>query len=358
MKVLSLPFSVGRGPAVLSRIERRLSRALSPSEDYLRLYRDLRPSLVFNGSHVHSAIAIQAVQAAQWLGIPTAAFIFSWDNLTSQGRIIPSYDYYLVWNEDLKRQLTTIYPEVHPERVFVTGTPQFDFHFRPESYASREEFCSQIGADPERPIVFYSTGMANHMRGEPAVVEQIADMLPSMPGRAAPQLVVRVYPKDRSGRFGPLKQRRPDILFPAAQWIDNWLTPTEDDTRLLTNMLRHADVGINVASTISLELCMFDKPVVNVGYDPPNGEAVEVPFARYYEFDHYRPIVESGAVSVAWSPEEMRTLIEDALAQPARRRVERALLMARMFGDTLDGRSAERVARTLIGLATGRLGQA
>lgn len=353
-KALASPLASNRGVELLERSERMVSRALCPSDHYTKLYRKLRPSLVFNGSHVHSVVAIQAIQAAQWLGISTATFIFSWDNLTSQGRILPAYDYYLVWNEDLKRQLLRIYPAIRSERVFVTGTPQFDFHFRSESYWSREDFCKRINADPKRPIVMYSTGMAEHMQGEPVIVEQIADMLGDMRDQGSPQLLVRVYPKDHTGRFEELKQRRKDILFPEARWVAGWLTPTQDDNRMLTNTLRHVQAGINVASTISLELCMFDKPALNVAYDPP-GVPVRVPYARYYSYDHYKPLVASGAVQVAHTPDEMRAAISVALRNPGLRSAERQALMKSMFGGTLDGRSHERVAKVLVGLASSRV---
>jgi hypothetical protein len=350
-KILASSFASRRGVDMLERSERMISRALCPDDYYTRLYRELRPSLVFNGSHVHSVVAIQAVQAAQWLGIPTAAFIFSWDNLTSQGRILPAYDYYLVWNEDIKEQLLRIYPRISADRVLVTGTPQFDFHFRRDSYWSREEFCRKLGARPERSLVLYSTGMAEHMPGEPLIVEQIADMLSEMTDLGEPQLLVRVYPKDHTGRFEDLKRRRPDIVFPEAQWIKAWLTPTEADNEMLTNTLRHVVAGINVASTISLELCMFDKPVINVAYNPPGMPEVRVPYARYYEYDHYRTVVDTGAVDVARTPDDMRAKLREALANPAAGCLKRRALMQRMFGETLDGRSSERVADAVLSLA-------
>lgn len=350
-KLVCRPFASARGVRALERVERLASRALCPSNRYDRLYEELRPSLVFNGSHVHSANAIQAVQAAQWRGIPTATFIFSWDNVTSQGRVMPAYDHYLVWNDDIKRQLLSVYPAVRAEQVVVTGTPQFDFHFRSEAYWDREAFCRRVGADSRRPLVLYSTGMAEHMPGEPRVVEQVADMLAAMPDVGRPQLLVRVYPKDRTGRFDELRSRRADILFPVAKWADGWLTPTQADTQMLTNTLRHVDAGVNVASTVSLELCMFDKPVINVAYNPPGMESVRVPYARYYEFDHYKPLVDSGAVSLARSADEMRGLLREALLRPEERRADRRALMRTMFGDTLDGRSAERVARVIADLA-------
>ncbi|MGH9364475.1 MAG: hypothetical protein ACRD1B_04310 [Thermoanaerobaculia bacterium] len=312
-----------------------------------------RPSLLFNGSHVHGALATPVVEAAHWLGIPTATFVFSWDNLTSQGRIAPAYDYYLVWNESLKAQLLQIYGQIPADQVFVTGTPQFDFHARPEFYMTREEFCARVGADPSRPIVLYTTGMANHMPGEPEIVEGIAAMLRAMREFGPPQLLVRVYAKDRTGRFEELKRRDPTILFPEVPWEPAWLTPKLEDTHLYTNMLRHAAVGINVASTVSLELCMFDKPVVNVAYDPPGLTIHPVSYRRYYEFDHYRPVAQSGAVMVAGSESEMRALLCKALTDPRAGSAKRQALMRRMFGDTLDGRSGARVATRLATLAAG-----
>src|SRR5262249_53130342 len=219
------------------------------------LLRELDPSLVFNGSHAHSRNSIRLIHAAKQLGIPTAAFIFSWDNLTSQGRIIPHYDYYLVWNEALRDQLLSIYPSARREQVFATGTPQFDFHCRPEFFQTREEFCLRTGADPSRPIVLYTTGMDNHMPEEPRLVEGVYETLRRMTQFGPPQLMVRLYPKDRRPeRFDDLRRRCPEILFPHIPWIAKWQTPKPEDSYLLTNMLRHSALGVNIASTVSLEL--------------------------------------------------------------------------------------------------------
>jgi len=247
-----------------------------------------------------------------------------------------------------------MYQWINDEQVFVTGTPQFDFHFRPEFYQNREDFCREIGADVSRPIVLYSTGMANHMPGEPEIVEEIADMLKEIGGENPPQLLVRVYPKDTTGRFDELKKRRTDILFPKISWEEAWQTPKFEDSYALVNTLRHAAFGINVASTISLELCMFDKPAINVGYNPRSVDEKELSYATYYNFDHFRPVVESGAVEVAWNREQMRKLMLKALQNPNRRTNERTKLIRKMFGKTLDGKSAQRVADALLQIANNK----
>jgi hypothetical protein len=189
------------------------------------------------------------------------------------------------------------------------------------------------------------------MPGEPAIVEGIADRLRDMKTDQPPQLLVRVYPKDRTGRFDDLRQRRSDILFPEVPWEPNCHTPKEEDSALLVNTLRHAALGINVASTISLELCMFDKPVINVAYNPSNVDSDEINYAKYYEFDHYRPVVDSGAVMIARSEEDMVKMLGQALHSPETGKAERRRLVQSMFGKLLDGRSGLRVARQLVSLA-------
>lgn len=96
---------------------------------------------------------------------------------------------------------------------------------------------------------------------------------------------------------------------------------------------------------------MFDKPVINVGYNPPSVPEGELSYARYYRFDHYAPVVASGAVKVAGSVNEMRELIQAALEKPAEEAAQRKNLLRQMFGEGLDGGSGQRAAKVLIGLA-------
>jgi hypothetical protein len=349
-KIACYPFANRPGLNFLSKLERLSTDWLRTTDRAIRIIDDLKPTVVFNASHIHSALSLPWVQAAQALNIRTGTFLFSWDNLTSQGRLLPRYDFYLVWNEPIRADLLRIYPEIRPEQVFVTGTPQFDPHFHAENYWSREEFCAHVGADPSRSIVLYTTSMPRPAVGEQRIVEGIARMLREMPEFGPPQLLVRVYPKDRTGRFDEIKSRCPEVLFPPVPWEPNWLTPLPDDSAVLTNTLRHADVGINVASTVSLELCMFGKPVVNAAYDPPGVDIRPFDYPSFYLYDHYRPVADSGAVLIARSEDEMAAMIREALSNGSATRQKQDALLRTMFGDLLDGASSDRVADTLLAM--------
>ncbi|MCZ7545721.1 MAG: hypothetical protein M5R40_20370 [Anaerolineae bacterium] len=164
----------------LVKLERRL-HLLSPGADaFHKLFSELKPDLVFNTSHIHGQEAHLPVKVAHDMGIPTVGFIFSWDNLTSRSRIFEPYDYYLVWHQKMRDQLVSIYPNIQPENVLVTGTPQFDFHFKPEYWLAREALCQRIGVDPSRPFVLYTAGIDRHFPEEHRTVELIIRLLREM----------------------------------------------------------------------------------------------------------------------------------------------------------------------------------
>ncbi len=337
----------------LTALENRLSYSLRPTRSFDELFERLRPDLVFNGSHIHGRAGELPIRVAKAMGIPTAGFIFSWDNLTSRSRIFAPYDHYLVWHEPMRRQLLEIYPKVKAERVSVTGTPQFDFHLKPDLELSREELCRRIGIDPERPFVLYTTGISNHFFEEHRHVEQVIRLLGELDLPKKPQLVVRTYVKGTSPEMLELsRQNLPDVVFPEVLWEPRWQTPLFEDLALYSNLLRHTALGINAASTVSLELLLFDKPVINLDFDPPGSNLPwALGYQRHIRFDHYWPVAQSGAVMVAKSDADMAEMLHRGLTDPRGGIQARQDFLGGMFGDTLDGASGRRVADCLLQLA-------
>ena len=99
------------------------------------------------------------------------------------------------------------------------------------------------------------------------------------------------------------------------------------------------------ASTVSLEMCMFGKPVINVAYNPPGVDIFPFDYGRFYSFDHYRPVVDSGAVAVAWDESNMRGMIRDALSRPGAAKEQQEKLLDTMFGSTLTALRRTRADR-------------
>lgn len=353
--IKSLAYLNANRPALkfLTGAERWLSWRLRPGRELDRLFEGLKPDLVFNCSHIHGHHADLPLRIAAGLGIRTAGFIFSWDNLTSRSRIFVPYDHFLMWNESMKSQLLRQYREVDPARVHVTGTPQFDFHFDPRFLKSRQALCAAIGIDPERSFILYTTGLDTDFLDEHKFVEAIIDALRRLPDKNRPQLVVRTYIKGTSPEIQALARRQiPGVVFPPILWDPKWIMPLYEDLSIYTSLLHHCALGINAASTVTLELMMLDKPVINIGMEPPGSILPKYArFSRHVEYDHYRPVVESGGVTVVRSVAELQAAILSDLHDPERLQTRRLDFVRMMMTGTLDGQSGKRVAVTLSQLA-------
>jgi hypothetical protein len=355
LAVASASRVLGNNPCLhaLTAIEQSLQWRLRTTRKYDALFSRLKPDLVFNGSHIHGAAGELPLRVAQRMGIPTAGFIFSWDNLTSRSRVMVPYDYWLVWHEGMKKQLLNIYPRIGTRRVFVTGTPQMDFHFRPELVMPREELARRLGIDPARPFILYTTGIDRHFYQEHLHVELVIRLLKELNLPVRPQLVVRNYIKGTSPEMKALSERKiEDVVFPPMLWDMAWATPRPEDLELYCSLVQHAAMSINAASTVTLEFILKDKPVINLDFDPPGSKLAPCDgFKRHIRFDHFWPVAQSGGTMVAQSEDDMHRMLIKGLMEPGAGSRERKQFVSDFFGSTADGKSGQRVAETLLNLA-------
>lgn len=320
-------------PERLQWLDRRHCNRVAASgavDHYRKLFREWQPDVIVC-SHHRPTNVIAPVLAAHELGVPTATLIFSWDNLTSKGRIVAPFDHYLVWSQRMRDELLRFYPEIDGAQVHVVGTPQFDPYAR--ATETREAFFQRFGGDPARPLLCYSGGDvgtcpedAEHAR---IVLEIVSSGKLDGP-RGRPQVLVRPAPVDTSGRYLSLQDDFPDVFLCQPEWADagaDWSVklPTAADIDFLRHLVVHTDVGINLASTMTLDFALHDTPVVNVAFDvadpPPFGRPL---WEHYYRYDHYRPVVEIGAARFARSraalETELRRYLDDPSLDAERRR--------------------------------------
>jgi hypothetical protein len=334
----------------LDRLHRWLAARRTEVEQYRGLFSEWRPSVLFC-SHQRPLSVLPPVLAARDLGIPTATFVFSWDNLTSKARIAAPFDYYLVWSDLMRRELLDFYPSVAPERVRVVGTPQFDAG--PREPSTREDFFRRVGADSSRPLICYSGGDAGTCPEDPQHVAILLDLVRD--GRIAgkPQVLLRPSPVDDGRRYDPVRGRYPELLYAEPRWIHDgsgdWsrVVPLPEDVAFLADLVRHSDLNVNVASTMTLDFAVRDKPVVNVAFDVADPPPFAVPlWEHYYRFEHYRPVVELGAARFARSAEELARHVNAYLADPALDRDARRRLVELEIGVPPED-SSERILDVL-----------
>ena len=98
---------------------------------------------------------IAPILACQDLGIPTATFIFSWDNLPKATMVIEP-DHYLVWSKHMAKELQDYYPYIQKNQIQITGSPQFEFHFDDSHLQTREGFFKKYGLNLNKKYICFS----------------------------------------------------------------------------------------------------------------------------------------------------------------------------------------------------------
>lgn len=313
-----------------------------------RLFDEHRPVLVVaaNPGLVFSEVPL--LRTARRRGIPSMAIDASWDNFTNKLIPVRQVDRLIVWNEIMKAQAVDLHG-YDPASIRVAGAPQFDLHFRPRP--PREEFFRRIGADPARKLIALTTTPRSLYRHHDHVLRALAAAI----GRGElgdAQVLVRLHPRDEVDAYRECaglphviieKPFRDTVKVADGLAID--VMP--EHQRHLGDTLCHADVVVNVASTISIESCIFDTPVVNICFDGPAEEPYVTSARRYYSFTHYVNITRRDAVRVAGSPAEMVEWVGRYLQDPSIDRAGRRQVVADQCQFT-DGRSSERVVELVL----------
>lgn len=120
--------------------------------------------------------------------------------------------------------------------------------------------------------------------------------------------------------------------------------PTKTDLEDLRMILEYADLGINMCSTMSLDFMLFDKPVINPVFgNTKNGLYDD---QRFLKYAHYERVVESGAVAIAKTAEELIEAINFSLENPEARLTVQRELIKLQIGKPLENTS-EGIAEAL-----------
>ncbi|MDP3358900.1 MAG: hypothetical protein Q8S41_06070 [Lutibacter sp.] len=324
----------------------------SVTESYLKLLKDDQPTHVFF-THQRPPFLAPFLVAAKQLKIPASTFIFSWDNLASKGRMLGTFDHFLVWSELMKDELLHFYPKVKKENVKVVGTPQFEPYVMPKYETKKEDFLKKFQLESDKKVVCYSCADVSIGKNDPVVITAIANAIRSNAMNSEAQLLVRTSPAEDDARFKAIREAFPEIKWNVPKWTltrenhsESWSqrVPNEEDIKDLRAILEYVDLNVNMCSTMSLDFMLFNKPVINTVFgNETNGLYND---QRFLNYGHYKKVAESGAVTIAKNEEELIAQMNEALANPSERTAQRKAMIDLQISKDLVGTS-KRIAETL-----------
>ena len=205
---------------------------------------------------------VDYVKSARRLGVRSALTVASWDNLTSKGLIRVLPDHVIVWNEAQRAEAAALH-HVPPGRVLATGAQLFDDWFDVQPTRSREEFCRQVGLDPDRPFVLYVGSSSFIAPEEVPFVERWLSRLRRAPSPAARSAGVLVRPHPANSR-----QWRAFDASSFAQvsvWPPVGSDPNRPDARRdYVDSLCHCAAVVGINTSAQIEAAIVGRPVFTV----------------------------------------------------------------------------------------------
>lgn len=329
------------------RVEKFLLKYPRSPEAEARL-KTLKPSVMLNtGPFQFEQPGI--FSAAKKLGIPTLAYIPSWDNITTKNRMLFKYDGYIVWSEQIKKELHEVYPYTQDKPVYIVGAPQYDIFRQERFYQSREEFCREQQLNPALPLIVYAIGSPNFLKEHHGAIDLAERVVRGELGNV--QMLVRPHPIHDNAEMRHIFDRfAPHVRLQQSPNAGLEVSERSQDAAQIVewiNTFRHADVVVNLSSTVTVDAAIFDRPVVNLDFDPQPGQAdQELIKDVNHKWNHFKPVAESGGVWLVNNFAETAEAVKGYLKNPTLHQAERKWIVDYVCG-YLDGKCGERMAEAV-----------
>lgn len=277
-----------------------------------------KPEIIFCTSQRHVQ-SVAPLLAAKDLNIPTASFIFSWDNLPKATMIVDT-DYFFVWSEHMKKEILFYYPNIKESQVIVTGTPQFEIHFDKQSIVSREEFFKTHSLDLNKKYICFSGDDVTTSPDDEKYLEDLAIAVERMNQKEYNLgIIFRRCPVDFSTRYDDVLKKYEHIIVqidplwkPFTSYWDTIL-PTKEDGILFSNIAEHSEMVVNLGSTTVFDFVSHNKPCGYFRYNQKNQADKNWDIFKCYKFVHFRSMESKDSVIYLDSPDEIGGKIENVL---------------------------------------------
>ena len=277
-----------------------------------------KPDFIFC-TNQRPILAVAPLLAARDLGIPTASFIFSWDNLPKATLIVET-DYYFVWSNYMKQELLKYYPHISKDQIKVTGTPQFEPHFDTSILQSRSQFCDMHNLDETKKYICFSGDDVTTSPNDEFYLKDVAQTVQELnhDGHNI-GIIFRKCPVDFTGRYSSIIEDYKNVIVPIDPLWEkkgegwNTIMPTKADLALLANTSKHCELVINVGSSMVFDFAIHNNACAYLNYKTEKVNNDTWNTKTIYNFIHFSSKPSEEAVLWINSKADIKEVILKAL---------------------------------------------
>lgn len=318
IKVIIKVFNSEKGLIAIGRLMQYFERKTNYYEACYKTLSTENPSLVFC-TNQRNVDAIAPLVAAKDLKIPTATFIFSWDNLPKATLIVET-DFYFVWSDFMKRELLQYYPAIKENQIYITGSTQFEPHYNHELLLDKKEFYQKYGLISDRKYICFSGDDSTTSPDDEQYLDDVASAVCKLNEKGHNLgIIFRRCPVDFSNRYDSVLMKHENVIVPIDPlWEQNgesWNTamPTAEDLQLLVNIISNTIFVVNIGSSMVFDYATFSKPCFYINYNSKVRRNEKWDVKIIYNFVHFRSMPSKEAVQWLNSAEEIESKFEQRL---------------------------------------------
>jgi len=318
VNVLVLLLSNKRG---LNYIRKRIKKLERKSVKYNYCKKQLKqqkPDFIFC-TNQRPTQAIAPILAAQDLKIPTATFIFSWDNLPKATTLVET-DFYFVWSNYMKRELLKYCSYIKDNQVFVTGTPQFESHFNKHLIQPKKAFFKQYNLDINKKYICFSGDDIVTSPLDQFYLEDLAKSVISLNKDGYKLgIIYRKCPVDFTNRYEAILKKYNDVIVnipPLWKPIGkNWneIMPTKEDFTLQVNICEYAEFVVNIASSMVFDFVAHNKSCLFLNYEQPQLKKGIRNIGQNYNYIHFRSMPSQKAALWCMNKQDLTKVIKSII---------------------------------------------
>lgn len=284
--------------------------------------------------------------------ISVVHMIGNWDTLTSKGYPGVPVSMLLAWGPVMRGDAIKLH-DIAAANIRMIGSIRYD-RLHEAIHRTREEFLGSLGLDSGKKTILFAGPLSEDqyfemMQVYEELLEEDRDY----------QMIFRMYP---GKNFMASPYAKPIIHY-ARSLPGVYVSIGDPDYRVgskdkavmqieqfeLWHAFKYSDVVINYFSTIALESCVFDRPVISMLYRPMHNYGWLSPplYADHPGLPHNMRLYSYGAVQRVKNRRELLATIREAVSLPDKYQFARCKAVEQEMG-VLDGQVVERMVDSCI----------
>jgi hypothetical protein len=321
VKIVVFAFCSEKGFKKITYFINKLERKTNYYKQCIETLEKEKPAFVFS-TNQRSIVSIAPLLVAKELKIPTATFIFSWDNIPKAILLVEA-DYYFVWSNYMKTELLFYYPEIKENQVFVTGTPQFEPHFDTTLLIDKKTFFDNHKLDLNKKYITFTGDDTTTSPNDHLYLEDLAIAIEKCnDNRHNFGIIFRRCPVDISKRYDNVINKYKNLisvidpLWKPYTTAWNTILPTKEDFAMLSNLAEHSEMLVNIGSSTVFDFVSHNKPCGYFNYNQTIQTNHKWDIFTLYRFVHFRSMPCKEAVVWFDNKEELVVKIQETLQNP------------------------------------------